>query len=264
MSTFQGQVVFITGAGRGQGRTHAARFAAAGAHVVGIDRDPSAVGDDHDPPDLAETAAIVAEAGAEMSTYHADVRRLDELMDVVEQVIARHGRLDVVVANAGIGGGSSGTLELTEQQWDDVVAVNLSGVWRTAKATIPPMVAAGNGGSFIIIGSTAGLRPMHGIGHYVAAKAGLTGLAKTLAIEYATHLIRVNCVHPTGVRTPLSMSASVQDWIKTRPAAGAHNLLPVDMVEPDDISDAVLWLASPQARYITGIDLPVDAGYVAS
>jgi (+)-trans-carveol dehydrogenase len=262
--SFDGQVVLITGAARGQGRSHALGFARAGARVVAIDlcaqidtvRFAMAR-----PGDLAETVALVEELGGTILAFEADVRSLAALEQAVAEAVARLGRVDVVVANAGIGSGGRSTLGLSEQQWEDVLAVNLGGVWRTAKAAVPAIVAGGRGGSLVITGSAAGLRPMAGIGHYVAAKHGLVGLTKTLAIELAPHDIRVNCVHPTGVRTPMATSPEIQTWAAAQPAAASMNLLPVDMVEPEDVTEAILWLASSHARYVTGVNLPIDAGY---
>jgi NAD(P)-dependent dehydrogenase (short-subunit alcohol dehydrogenase family) len=152
-------------------------------------------------------------------------------------------------------------MRLTEQEWDDVVTVNLGGAFKTLKAAVPAMIQGGRGGSIVMIGSTAGLRGMQGIGHYSAAKHGLVGLTKTMTIELAAHNIRVNCIHPTGVRTPLAISPHVQQWAAKMPSTAVGNRLPVDLLAPQDVSNVIRWLVSDRARYITGISLPVDAGY---
>jgi SDR family mycofactocin-dependent oxidoreductase len=259
-----GKVALITGAARGQGREHAIALAHEGADIIAIDicSQISTVRYDMSAPaDLETTERLIRAAGGRVVARQADVRSLTELEDAVRDGVGEFGRLDIVIANAGIGSGGRSTMALTEPEWEDVIGVNLSGVWRTLKASVPIIIEGGRGGSIVITGSTAGLRGMRGIGHYAAAKHGLVGLAKTLAIELADANIRVNCVHPTGVRTPLAMSPLVQKWAAKRPPATAQNLMPVDMIEPGDVTNAILWLVSDQARYITGIGLPVDAGF---
>jgi (+)-trans-carveol dehydrogenase len=259
-----GKVAFITGAARGQGREHALALAREGVSIIAVDI-CAQIGtvryEMSSPADLAETQKLVEESGGRIITRQADVRSLDDLTRAVRDGVAEFGRLDIVIANAGIGSGGRSTMRLSEQEWDDVIAVNLGGVWRTLKATVPAIIEAGRGGSIVLIGSTAGLRGMRGIGHYAAAKHGLVGLAKTMAIELADRNIRVNCIHPTGVRTPLSMSPLVQQWAAKASPTENRNRLPVDMLDPADVSNAIRWLVSGQARYITGISLPVDAGF---
>ncbi len=259
-----GKVALITGAARGQGRAHAIALAGEGARIIAVDicgqietvRYEMSTSDD-----LATTGKLVRQAGGQIVTSTADVRSLTDMQDAVKVGLQEFGRLDIVIANAGIGSGGRSTLRLTEQEWDDVLAVNLGGAFRTLKATVPAIKEGGRGGSIVLIGSTAGLRGMRGIGHYSAAKHGLVGLAKTMAIELADDNIRVNCLHPTGVRTPLAMSPLVQQWAAKSPPAQVRNLLPVDLLDPQDISNAIRWLVSDHARYITGISLPVDAGF---
>ena len=262
--TLEGKVAFITGAARGQGRSHAVGLAREGADIVAVDLCDQISTVKYrmaTPQDLETTAELVREAGGRCVARQADVRSLEQLESAAAEGMAEFGRLDVVVANAGIGSGRRSTLDLSEQEWEDVLAVNLSGVWRTLKVTVPAILQGGAGGTIVIIGSTAGLRGMRGIGHYSAAKHGLVGLTKTLAIELADENIRVNCIHPTGVRTPLSVSDEIQKWAAKAPPTEFGNLLAVDMLEPEDVTSAILWLASTGARYITGVSLPVDAGF---
>jgi (+)-trans-carveol dehydrogenase len=263
MEQFKDRVVFITGAARGQGRSHAIEFARQGARIVAVDicdqiesvRVPMATRED-----LDETVRLVEAEGGRALAVECDVRSLAGLADAAAAAVEEFGRIDITIANAGIGSGGKGTLDLSEEQWQDVVDVNLGGVWKTAKATVPAIIDGGRGGSLLITGSAAGIRAMAGIGHYVSAKHGLTGLTKVLAIELAPHEIRVNCVHPTGVRTPLATSEEIQKWAARQPA-GPTNLLPVDMIEAEDVTAAIVWLASDAARYVTGVNLPLDAGY---
>ncbi len=264
MGRVEGKVALITGAARGQGRSHAVGLAREGADIIAVDlcsqietvRYPMST-----PDDLETTAELVREAGGRIVARQADVRSLEALQAAVADGVGEFGRIDIVIANAGIGSGGRSTLSLTEQEWDDVIAVNLGGVWRTVKAGTPAIQEGARGGSIVIIGSTAGLRGMRGIGHYVSAKHGLTGLTKTLAIELAGENIRVNCVHPTGVRTPLSSSDEIQKWAAKAPQTELQNLLAVDMLEPEDVTNTILWLVSDAARYVTGVNLPLDAGF---
>jgi NAD(P)-dependent dehydrogenase (short-subunit alcohol dehydrogenase family) len=156
------------------------------------------------------------------------------------------------------------TWSLTEDAWDEMIGVNLTGVWKTVRAAIPPMIDAGNGGSIVLTSSTAGIKGMTRIAHYVAAKHGVVGLMRTLANELAPHMIRVNTVHPTGVNTPMVVNDYMQRFLEGAPemADNMQNALPVEMVEPVDISNAIVWLCSEEARYVTGVSLPVDAGFL--
>jgi SDR family mycofactocin-dependent oxidoreductase len=267
-----GKVALITGAARGQGRSHAVRLAEEGADIIAIDvcsdldtvDYPLASADD-----LATTAKLVEAAGRRAVTLQADVRDLAGLTAAVDRGVAELGRLDIVVANAGIL--SNGPAhELSEDAWQQMIDVNLSGVWRTCRAAIPHLIAGGRGGSIVLVSSVAGLRSYAGVAHYVAAKHGVVGLMKTLAQELAEHRIRVNTVNPTQVDTDMIQNDSMyrlfcpdlehptrQDFAA---ASAATILLPIDWVEPIDVSQAVLFLASDEARYITGIALPVDGG----
>ncbi len=270
-----GKVALVTGAARGQGRSHAARLANEGADVIAIDicrqvdsvPYPLATEDD-----LAETADLVLAAGRRVVTAVADVRDLAGMRRVVAGAVAELGRLDIVVVNAGIHSGGVPTWEMEERMWQDLMDVNLTGAWITCKVAAPHLVAAG-GGSIVIISSTAGLRAYGGIAHYVAAKHALMGLTKTLAQELAPHGIRVNAVNPTQVDTAMIQNPliyglflpDVDSPTKEQFAAASQEgmLLPTPWVEPGDISDAVVFLTSDGARYITGVGLPIDAGVLA-
>ncbi|XVQ06441.1 mycofactocin-coupled SDR family oxidoreductase [Spirillospora sp. CA-255316] len=266
-----GKVALISGAARGQGRSHAVRLAEEGADVIGVDLCgpidsvpyPLATADD-----LAETADAVKAAGGRIVTRHVDVRDLDALTAAVREAVAELGRLDIVVSNAGISSAAP-LADMTEQTWQDLIDVNLTGTWHMARAAIPHLRE--DGGSIIITSSSVALKPARNIGHYVATKNGLTGLMRVLALELADSFIRVNCVLPTAVSTPMIHNEST--YAVFRPDLEAPtidhvaeiyrtlNALPIPWVESIDISNAVLFLASDEARYITGAELPVDAGY---
>jgi SDR family mycofactocin-dependent oxidoreductase len=260
-----GQVALVTGAGRGQGRSHAVRLAEEGADVIAIDV-CGALSDAIPYPmataeDLDETAALVTATGRRCPTFRADVRYVDQLRTAVDDGVATLGRLDVVVANAGVIS-SGNSWELTEEAWDVVIDVNLKGGWNTARTTIPHLLSAGRGGSIVFISSAAGLRGHVPYAHYVASKHGLVGLTRALSNELARHHIRVNSVHPTGVTgTGLNLSEPLEHLLDAHPlfGLGAMNTL-VEAVEPRDVSNAVVWLASDEARYVTGLQLTVDAG----
>jgi SDR family mycofactocin-dependent oxidoreductase len=268
-----GKVAFITGAARGQGRSHAIRLAQEGADIIAvdlagqIDSVPYAMST---PADLAETVKEVEALDRRIVATQADVRDYGSLKAALDEGVAQLGKLDIVSANAGIF--SFGTMEeLDEKHWQDMIDVNLTGVWHAAKAAIPHLRANG-GGAIILTSSTAGLQAIPNIGHYTAAKHGVVGLMRTLALELAPDMIRVNSVHPTAVDTDMIQnSATYELFAPDLPPAGRTrevlserfqtlNVLPIPWVEPVDISNAVLWLASDEARYVTGVTLPVDAG----
>jgi (+)-trans-carveol dehydrogenase len=268
-----GKVAFITGAARGQGRSHAIRLAQEGADIIAVDLTgqidsvPYAMST---PADLAQTVKEVEALDRRIIATQADVRDYGAVKAALDAGVAELGHLDIVSANAGIF--SFGTLEeLDEQHWQDMLDVNLTGVWHTAKATIPHLRAAG-GGSIILTSSTAGLMAIPNIGHYVAAKHGVVGLMRTLALELAPDFIRVNSVNPTTVNTGMVQNAATYALFapdlpvaeRTKEALAPRfqglNSLPIPWVEPVDISNAVLWLASDESRYVTGITLPIDAG----
>jgi SDR family mycofactocin-dependent oxidoreductase len=221
------------------------------------------------PEELAETVEMVKALDRQVIASQVDVRDLAGLTDFLNRAVADLGRLDIVCANAGIY--SQGLLgELDERTWRDVIDVNLTGVWNTCRAAIPHLVSGGRGGSIILTSSAVGLRAVANVGHYAAAKHGVIGLMRTLALELAPHSIRVNTVHPTGVDTPMIQNESLYRLMvpgvdnPTRddvaPVLESLNALPVPWVEPRDVSHAVLFLASDEARFITGVTFPVDAG----
>jgi SDR family mycofactocin-dependent oxidoreductase len=273
MGRLDGKVAFITGAARGQGRSHAIRMAQEGADIIAvdiaqqIDTVPYAMATAED---LAETVRQVEALDRRIVASEADVRDYDALSAAVEEGVAQLGRLDIVSANAGIFS-SAVAEELSDTAWNDMIAVNLTGVWHTAKAAIPHLRAAG-GGSMILTSSTAGIKGFPNFVHYVAAKHGVVGIMRTLALELAPDFIRVNSVHPTSVDTDMIQNDSLYALFapdlpveeRTRETLSgrfqALNALPIPWVEPGDISNAVLWLASDESRYVTGVMLPVDAG----
>ena len=267
MGKLEGKVAFITGAARGQGRSHAVRLAEEGADVIAVDI--CAQIDSVPYPlasreDLDQTVKEVEALDRRIHAVQADVRDLAALRAAVESGVAELGAVDIVLANAGI---APMSLEPQDAEWDDVVGVNLSGVYNTVLAAYPAMVDRGAGGSIVLTSSTAGLSGIGGntpggLG-YTAAKHGVVGLMRAWANYLAPHSIRVNSVHPTGVSTPMVMNDALRDFMHANPAMdpAAMNALPVDMVEPRDISNAIAWLVSDEARYVTGVTLPVDAGY---
>jgi (+)-trans-carveol dehydrogenase len=268
----QGKTAFITGAARGQGRSHAIRLAEEGADIIAVDLCdqvgsvpyPMAT-----PEDLAETVKEVEALDRRIVATQADVRDFDALKQALDAGVAELGHVDIVAANAGIVSYGQ-AVELDETTWRDMIDINLTGVWHTCKAAIPQMISQGNGGSIVITSSAAGLMAYPGLAHYVSAKHGLVGLMRTLALELAPHFIRVNSVHPTSVNTPMVQNdASKRLFLpdvehpseeQFAEVSAAMNALPIPWVEARDISNAVLWLASDEARYVTGVTLPVDAG----
>jgi (+)-trans-carveol dehydrogenase len=272
MGWLDGKVALVSGAARGQGRSHAVRLAQEGADIIAFDicKDiPTAITEMGSEEQLAETADMVKALDRRVVTGNADVRNMAEVAAVVDAGVDTFGRLDVVVANAGIASFQPAHV-MTEDVWDEVIDINLSGVWKTCRAAIPHMINAGNGGSIVITSSITGLKGFTWQAHYAAAKHGVVGLMRVLAMELAEHNIRVNTVHPTSVLTrmldndeiaklfdPDKESPSLED---ATPALRDLHLLPVPWVESRDISAAVAWLSSDEARYVTGITLPVDAG----
>jgi len=259
-----GKVAFITGAGRGQGRSHAIRLAEEGADIIAID-----IGRDYDTvgypmataADLAETVRAVEALDRRIVATQADVRDAAALKAAVDDGVAQLGRLDIVSANAGICTVQAWD-EVTPAVWQDTLDTNLTGVWNTMVVSAPHLIAAG-GGSIICTSSTAGIKGLPFLAPYVAAKHGVVGIAKTMANELARHHIRVNTVHPTGVDTPMGTGLGGLEPLLTRdPNLGPiyMNTLPVEVVDARDISNAVLFLASDEARYVTGLEFTVDAG----
>jgi len=264
MGRLDGKVAFITGAARGQGRAHSVRLASEGARIAGVDIcGPLPV--EYEPSseaDLDETVRLVAETGQAMIGVRGDVRSLADMQKAVAATLEAFGRIDIVVANAGIL--TAGLLwELTEEQWHDMIDTNLTGVWHTIKAAVPVMIEQGSGGSIIIVSSVAGLAGTPFVGHYVAAKHGAVGLSRTLANELGSHRIRVNTVHPAAVNTKMNDGAALPDLINRFAATLGPvfmTSLPYFMMEPEAVSNAVSFLASDESKYITGVQLPVDMG----
>jgi SDR family mycofactocin-dependent oxidoreductase len=259
---FEGQVVFITGAARGQGRAEAVRFAAEGADIIALDICADLSTTTYPgprPADLAETAELVEKQGQRAVTSIADVRDFDQVKAAVDRGMAELGRLDVVVANAGMTT-ISPAWEIPLENWDVTIGVCLTGAFYTARAAIPIMIEQGTGGAIVFTSSVAGLRGLPLLADYVAAKHGVTGLAKTLANELARHRIRVNSVHPHGVNTDLK--PGMREVLEGNTEIGPLFLgaLPDEVSEAEDIAAAIAWLASNEARHVTGIQLPVDLG----
>jgi SDR family mycofactocin-dependent oxidoreductase len=274
MAVLEGKVAFITGAARGQGRSHALRLAEEGADVIALDVCSDAVETVGyalgRPDELDETVAEVEARGRRAVKGVADVRDLGQVQAVVDAGLAELGRVDIVCANAGIGSWAL-AWEMTAQQWKDMIDVNLTGVFNATRAALPSMVERGEGGSVVLTSSTAGLIGYAHTAHYTAAKHGVIGLMKVLAQELGPHRIRVNAVCPTTVNTPLVVNDATFRLFApelpqptaddVREPFAALNMLPdVPWIEPEDVSEAVVWLCSDAARYVTGISLPIDAG----
>ena len=269
---FEDKVVFISGVARGQGREHAIRFAKEGARVIGFDvcaDQPTTPYPLATEEDLAETVRRVESAGGAMHAEVADVRDLNGLRSVLKGGMDKFGRLDVILANAGTY--SPGPVQwLTSEAWDETISINLTGVFNTVRAGVNRMIEQNEGGAIVITSSTAGLRGFYGSPAYNAAKHGVVGFMRSLALELAPNNIRVNTVHPTSVYTPMIINDVFPRLVRmdlenpTTEDAGEflrpQQALDTPWVEAGDISDAVLWLCSEEARYITGTTLPVDAG----
>ena len=269
----EGKVAFITGAARGQGRAHAVRLAQEGADIIAVDickQIESVAIPLSTPEDLAETADLVKGHNRRIYTAEVDVRDYAALKAAVDAGVEQLGRLDIIVANAGIGNGGNTLDKTSEEDWTDMIDVNLGGVWKTVKAGVPHILAGGRGGSIILTSSVGGLKAYPHTGHYVAAKHGVVGLMRTFAVELGQHMIRVNSVHPTNVNTPLFMNEPTMKLFRPdlenpgpedlKVIAQMMHTLPVGWVEPEDVSNAVLFLASDESRYVTGVTLPIDAG----
>jgi SDR family mycofactocin-dependent oxidoreductase len=269
---FEGKVVFITGAARGQGRSHAVRFAEEGADIIAFDlceQMPTVPYPMSGPEDLDETVNLVEKTGRRIVAEQGDVRDFKRLQAAVANGVAELGRVDFVLANAGI-------LPATDQDIDDIgryvdaIDVLLNGVYYTIEAALPALLEHGDGGAIVITSSTAGLNSIcpafsvksHGIAGYQAAKHGVVGLMRLYASSLAEKNIRVNTVHPTGVATPMLLNEYVEQYMGTHPEAlsALQNLLPVELIEAADISEAMVYLCGQSGRYVTGVTLPVDAG----
>jgi (+)-trans-carveol dehydrogenase len=270
----EGKVAFITGAARGQGRAHAVRLAQEGADIIAVDIckkiDTVDLITASTPEDLAETADLVKGYNRRIYTAEVDVRDYDALKAAVDTGVEQLGRLDIIVANAGIGNGGQTLDKTSEADWTAMIDINLSGVWKTVKAGVPHILSGGNGGSIILTSSVGGLKAYPHCGHYVAAKHGVVGLMRTFAVELGAQNIRVNSVHPTNVNTPLFMNDGTMRLFRPdlenpgpddmKVVGQLMHTLPIGWVEPEDIANAVLFLASDEARYVTGVTLPVDGG----
>ncbi|NKY33491.1 mycofactocin-coupled SDR family oxidoreductase [Nocardia speluncae] len=269
----EGKVAFITGAARGQGRSHAVRLAEEGADIIAIDickpidtaEIPPAT-----PADLAETEELVKATGRRIVTAEVDVRDADGLRESLAEGVGKLGRLDIIVANAGIASGGDTLAETDENVWQETIDINLSGVWKSVKAGVPHILEGGRGGSIVLTSSVGGLKAYPQTGHYVSAKHGVVGLMRAFAVELGQHMIRVNSVHPTHVSTAMIMNEKTFQMFRPdlenptaddmAPICQMFHTLPVPWVDPIDISNAVLYLASEEARYLTGVTLPVDCG----
>jgi SDR family mycofactocin-dependent oxidoreductase len=274
--TLEGRVAYVTGAARGQGRAHAARLAAEGADIIAVDvcgpvsdtiTYPAST-----PEDLAETVRAVEAAGRKVLAREVDIRDLAAQQQVIADGIEQFGRLDVVVANAGVL--SWGRMfEMTEEQWDTVVDVNLNGTWRTVRAAVPAMIDAGNGGSIIIVSSSAGLKATPGNSHYAASKHGLVAITNSLALEVGEFGIRVNSIHPYSIDTPMVEPAAMMEIFGKYPTF-IHSFSPMpfrpvnhdgkkglqEFMTPEEVSDVVAWLASDGSSTVSGSQIAVDRG----
>jgi SDR family mycofactocin-dependent oxidoreductase len=272
-NTLEGRVALVTGAARGQGRAHAIRLAGEGADIVAVDvcapvsatvPYPAATSDE-----LVETARAVENSGRKALVREVDVRNLVDLQQLVADAVDQLGRLDVVVANAGVL--SYGRLwEMSEEHWDTVIDVNLSGTWRTLRAVVPTMIELGNGGSIIIVSSTTGLKATPGNGHYSASKHGLVGLTNALAVELGEYGIRVNSIHPYAVSTPMATSEEMLTFLAEHPSY-LHSLAPMpfraigaaeEFMTPEDVADVVAWLAGEGSANMSGSQVVVDRGHL--
>jgi (+)-trans-carveol dehydrogenase len=272
LGRLDGKVAFVTGAARGQGRSHAVRFAEEGADIIAVDvcgpverALPTAT-----PEDLEETVALVESLDRRIVAARADVRDFAALDAALAEGVASLGRLDIVMANAGIMSFDGATEEISSEAWQVMLDVNLTGVWHTCKAAIPHL---DRGGAIVMTSSAVGLKGVGWIAHYVAAKFGVVGLMRSLAQELGPRGIRVNCLNPGQVHTDMVLNEpmykafcpdlehpTVEDF---KAGSQATFLLPIPWLEARDISNAALWLVSDEGRYVTGVALPVDAGFVA-
>jgi SDR family mycofactocin-dependent oxidoreductase len=261
-----GKVALITGAARGQGRAHALRLAAEGADVIVVDVCaplPSVPYDSATPAELAETVAMVEKLDRRAVSGIADIRDLPRLTQIVDDAVAELGRLDVVVANAGICVPAPWN-EHTPQMFDDVVSTNVTGTWNTVMAAAPHLIRAG-GGSVILISSAAGLKALPFMVPYATSKFAVRGMAKAFALELSEHHIRVNSVHPGSTDTPMGtgkMTQAMEHAVASNPRLGPTfmNILPVDVGQAEDIADTVLFLASDESRRFTAHELAPDDG----
>ncbi|HMD93274.1 MAG TPA: mycofactocin-coupled SDR family oxidoreductase [Trebonia sp.] len=269
----EGKVAFITGAGRGQGRSHAVKLASEGADIIAIDicHDVEGALPMATPDDLAETVKLVEAQDRRIVAAQGDVRDLDGLKAAVDVGVEELGRLDIVVANAGIASMGGPVEKMSQDNWKHTIDINLTGLWNTARVAIPHMIAGGEGGAIVLTSSVGGMHAMPNMSHYVSAKHGVIGLMRSLAVELGQYDIRVNSVLPTNVNTPMFMNEGTFKMFRpdlenptaadVEPiAAQFMHVLPHGWVEPEDVSNAILFLACDESRYITGVPLPIDLG----
>jgi SDR family mycofactocin-dependent oxidoreductase len=264
----ESKVALITGAARGMGRAHAVRMAGEGADIIAVDIAgplPPCIAYDHaTKSDLDETVSLVSSTGRRVVARAVDTRDHDALQDVVAAGVAEFGRLDIIVANAGVASAATWD-EITPEAFRDVLDINVVGTWNTVMAGAPHIVNGGRGGSIILIGSAAGIKMQPVMVHYTTSKHAVTGMARAFAAELGRHYIRVNSVHPGPVHTAMGtgdMPAQMGRAIESTPQLGAMltTFLPYGMAEPDDVADAVLWLASDESRTVTAAAIAVDQG----
>ena len=277
MGRVDGKVAFITGAARGLGRSYALRLAEEGANIVAVDicqTVDSAGYPGATENDLQETVRLVEKLDRRIVSRVTDVRSSSQLDDAIAAGLSEFGAIDIVAANAGIGSFGP-TWLLTDDQWQDTIDINLTGVWRTCRAVIPHMIERGSGGSIVITSSAGALRANANMAHYASAKLGLVALMRVLATELGEFGIRVNTVHPCEVDTPMmdnddvgllfmgGVPAASRDERRDRVADVLRplHMLPIPWVDPIDVSNALLYLASDEARYVTGTSMRIDAGY---
>ena len=272
----EGRVAFITGAARGQGRAHAIRLASDGADIIAIDIcgpvSDTIIYSPATAEELAETVRAVESTGGKVLAREVDIRDLGALRQVVSDGVEQFGRLDILVANAGVL--SWGRLwEMSEEQWDTVIEVNLNGTWRTIRAAVPAMIEAGNGGSIIIVSSSAGLKATPGNGHYSASKHGLVALTNALALEVGEFGIRVNSIHPYSIDTPMVEREAMMAVFSRHPSY-LHSFAPMplhpvnhegkkglkEFMAPEEVSDVVAWLAGDGSATLSGSQIAVDRG----
>ena len=263
-----GKVAVITGAARGQGRAHAVRMAREGADIIAVDLagplPPSVPYDSATPQDLDETVRLVKDAGGRIVSAAADTRDIAALRGIVDDGVGEFGRLDIIVANAGICVPVAWN-EITPEAFDETLSTNVTGTWNTVMAGAQHIIEGGRGGSIILISSYAGVKVQPFMVHYTTSKHALVGMARAFAAELGKHNIRVNTVHPGPVVTPMGsgeMVAALMAAMETNPTLGQMGtpFLPTWAAEPEDIADAVCWLASDEARLVTGIRLSIDQG----
>ncbi|MGV0852142.1 mycofactocin-coupled SDR family oxidoreductase [Mycolicibacterium phlei] len=272
MGKLDGKVAFITGVARGQGRSHAVRLAREGASVIGIDICADIPANHYamaSPSELDETVDLVEAEGGKMLASVADVRDFHAVKTAVDAGVEQFGRLDIVLANAGIAPVAFRALTIEEEleQWRAAIGVNLDGAYHTVFAAVPHLLAGNRGGAIVFTSSTAGLRGFGGMQGgglgYAASKHGIVGLMRTLANALAPANIRVNTVHPTAVNTMMAVNPAMTEFLENYPGEGPHlqNPMPVELLEPEDISAAIAYLVSDEAKYVTGVTFPVDAGF---